>query len=198
MFVSKTVNFRDGNNKGLLQHVVKTGMQSNIILSASSIVNTDFVSLDSIFTEGASKYFCSGTNTANLTNYFLIEFVDRFVYPTGYVISSHPSVYIKSWMLEGSIDGKEWELLHSKYNSQDCATAYRWYRINKRGQYRFFKITQTGESIGNENYQKYSLRLSYLDFFGYMSNGQICTNNVNSYRRMKVSILFIVIIILKY
>lgn len=197
MIVTKTIFFNSNNKKGLLQHIVSKGMQKYVILNASSLESHDFASLDSIYTEGTSKYFLSRIKKANLSNYFLIEFVDRFVYPTGYVISSHSAGYLKSWMLEGSLDSKSWDLLHSIYESNDYATTYRWYRISKKGQYRFFKITQTGESTGTEDYQKYSLRISYLDFFGYMSNGQHCTNNPNIHRNMHLYLMILLLMTAK-
>jgi hypothetical protein len=184
MTVSKTISFRENHFNGLVQYTINSGKGDYIILSASSIDPN--VEIDSIFSQ--SKYFCSETNTNNLSNYLTVEFIDRFVYPTGYVIRSYDLGYLKNWMLKGSLDGKEWDLLHSNSNSDDLSNnAYKWYKINKRGQYRFFRIYQTGESSGFDDNNKYRLRISYLEFFGYMSNGQICTNNAA--RSSKISFM---------
>ena len=105
-------------------------MKRYIVLNASTKDPQQFIELDAIFTQDVGTYYCSLTNPQIISNFYTIEFVDRFVYPSGYIINSAPCGYLKSWMLEGSLDGKEWELLHSKYNTEDLSTDYKWYRIN--------------------------------------------------------------------
>ena len=192
---SKAIAFRENEKNGLLQYIVRTNMENMIKLNASTKEPQNYVTLNSIFTQESTTYYCSLTNSTNLSNYFLIEFVDRFVYPSGYVISSHSYGYLKSWMLEGSLDGEAWDLLHSNFDSTDLSSSYKWYKIKKRGQYRFFKITQTGESDGDAEEKAYRLRISYLDFFGYMSNGQYFTNKACSRGSSKISLLMTIILI---
>ena len=40
----------------------------------------------------------------------------------------------------------------------------------KGGPFNSFKIVQTGKNGGSDNNEKYTLRISYIDFFGYVTN----------------------------
>lgn len=189
---SKAIAFRENEKNGLMQHMVRTNVQNAIKLNASTKDPKEFVQFEAIFSQNTSTYYCSLSNSTNLSNYFIIEFVDRFVYPSGYVIRSNSYGFLKSWMLEGSLDGEAWDLLHSNFNTSDLSSSYKWYKINKRGQYRFFKITQTGESGGDTETKMYRLRISYLDFFGFMSNGQFCTNKACLRGPSKISLFMMI------
>ena len=81
---------------------------------------------------------------------------------------------MKSWKLEGSIDLKNWNVLHSKNNVETLSTSQGGsYQITKNNSniYKFLRITQTGPTGNTEkdNY-KCRLRIRYFDFFGLFSN----------------------------
>ena len=181
MQVYKSVPYEVGNRKGLFQQIANVSSFKYLKFNYSSLDNADYkeayVYPEAIFQESSNQYFCSLTDS-EYDNFLSLEFEDRFFWVTGYVISSncHDDVqYLMSWDLFASINGIEWEKLHWKDDSEDLAGCnYKWYKI-KGGPYRFFKIQQTGPSKGNTTIHTEKMRVAYLDFFGFMSNGKICT-----------------------
>jgi hypothetical protein len=89
------------------------------------------------------------------------------VIPNRYVIKgcqANAQLSPRSWKLEGSIDGGEWEVLDHQNNSTDLAGAgmVKAWTIEKEVECRYLRLTSTGPtSSGNQ-----CLGLSYFDVFG--------------------------------
>ena len=173
MSVSKLIPFRNNEYNGIFQAIIdaeqREMFQFNVISVASEPQHT---SEEVLFNN--SNYYASEYRTSFLENYFQIEFKDRFVHPTGYVLFSHDSAYMQSWKLECSIlNQNDWKKLHSE-TDVDYIKKATWFSL-KGGPCKFLKITQTGESFGSGINEKYRMRIAYLDFFGLMTNGNFCS-----------------------
>ena len=116
-------------------------------------------------------------NKSENSNHLIVSLNDRVLYTKGYIIMSYTSssqYYLRSWSLYGSLLGIKWTLLH-KIESKDDLASYNIgsYEINKRGPFKHFKIVLTGPnkcSSGTDNNCMYKMRITYLDFFGMMTN----------------------------
>ena len=171
--ISKNIPYNLESKEGIFQYMLNNDNFSRINVEYPSL--DDQTSVYNIFGINDS-YYCSMTNQTKNSNYILIEFTDRFVFPTWYIIrSSYSNIkYLKSWVLEGSLTGKEWVELHSMYNSTQLNRyAYKGYKLLNNGPFRFFKLVQTGPNDGETLNEIYRFRVSYLELFGYISNGMI-------------------------
>ena len=175
MSISKLIQYSDTSISGILQDMKSNSLTSKIGFSYSGI---DTSTSSSSVLKDDDSYFCSTTNTNKDANFFAVELKDRVLYPKGYVIQSFRNddlYFLKSWKLYGSTFGFDWTLLHFKDDSNDLNRNMGRYRI-KGGPFRFFKLVQTGPNNGSSNDDRYRLRLSYLDFFGYMTDSSIKIN----------------------
>jgi hypothetical protein len=88
------------------------------------------------------------------------DFHDKRVIPTHYGIISGPS--LKSWILEGSLDGGKWTLMDRKVLQEDfCPPTPVWFAVLNPVECRFIRLTQTAQG-----YQTPGIVLGALDFFG--------------------------------
>jgi hypothetical protein len=99
-----------------------------------------------------------------------LDFKRSTVIPTGYVIRGRQepgvvNINLRSWKLEGSLDGSEWEILDSKTNVNELSVhgaAVGVWPIDSRVECKFIRLTSTGPSLSGNQY----LTLSYFDLFG--------------------------------
>jgi hypothetical protein len=91
------------------------------------------------------------------------DFRERRVTLTNYTLTSY---YLKTWALEGSLDGDSWFLLDRRKDTQDFvkygAQAASFDVTGKPRQCRFLRITQTASSHNKDDY----LILYAVEFFG--------------------------------
>lgn len=96
-----------------------------------------------------------------------VDLKDKRVIANKYVIKAcqaNVGLSPRSWKLEGSIDGGQWEVLDRQDNSTDLAGAgvVKAWMIEKEVECRYLRLTSTGPmSSGNQ-----CLGLSYFDVFG--------------------------------
>jgi hypothetical protein len=112
------------------------------------------------------------TNIADLTSYFGFsskdepgqwvcwDFRQMRVRPTHYTIKSYS---LRSWVVEGSMDGGSWTEIDRKTDSQvfkgwDTGS----FVVSKPAECRFIRLTQTGKS----HYDDDALLLHAVEFFG--------------------------------
>ena len=179
MLYSQFFPYRLGEYDGVIQNMLKDNERDNFALNVTSITIDPNHEPEKILTKDSDQYFCSFNTDYFIENYFMIGFSDRVVYPSGYVIRSLGTLgWMREWKLECSmLNIDEWTLLHSIQNS-DLLKNYSWFPI-EGGPCRFFKITQTQPAIGIDDWEKFRMRISYLEFFGISKSDRICiiTNN---------------------
>jgi hypothetical protein len=92
------------------------------------------------------------------------DFREMRVRPTYYTIWS---AYLKSWVVEGSLDGKSWKEIDRQRNNQDFK--HHWdvasFAVSKPAECRFIRLTQTDKR--HDNYD--SLFLRAVECFGTLS-----------------------------
>ena len=112
---------------------------------------------------GTNLNFCSLPKKNSWIRY---DFKGRRVAPTSYSIRSDDYRYPKSWVLEVSNDGENWEIVDRRENNEDLKENYATcnFTISARppGSFRFVRLLQTGENHeGNDH-----LALTSLEVFG--------------------------------
>jgi hypothetical protein len=77
------------------------------------------------------------------------------------------SIYMKSWVIEGSVDGQSWTEIDQQSDNQDLKQSWRTvsFAISSRLDFRFIRLTQTeARHDGRE-----CLSLRAVEFFGTVS-----------------------------
>jgi myosin heavy subunit len=93
------------------------------------------------------------------------DFREMLIRPTHYTIASW---LLKSWVVEGSMDGTVWREIDSKTNTrtfQDLETTTASFVVEKPAEFRFIRLTQTDKDHEGDHY----LRLCAVEFFGTLS-----------------------------
>ena len=131
--------------------------------------------------------FYTSTGAKIGPQWFIVGFKRYYIYITSYSIRSSGNnpgsvFHLKSWALKGSIDGKKWNIIDNKVNSEDLN--YNYIPVNyqcKEGVYRLFKLEQTDKGFTNE----YGFAVRHFEIFGTLMESEylpyICSNNMNKY-----------------
>jgi hypothetical protein len=95
------------------------------------------------------------------------DFREMRVRPTHYTIKT---LCLKSWVVEGSLDGKSWTEIDRQTNNQDFKDRHliptASFAVSNPAECRFIRLTQTGENPEHKNDYLY---LSAVEFFGTLS-----------------------------
>ena len=163
-----------GETKGIINYTVNQN-QNDIPIELTSSTLDDTTTLREYVYYDTDKYFSSLTNCSENANFFTIEFVDSFIKAYGYIIKSDftndYNWYLRSWKLEGSLDYNKWEELHSQSDVDDLSKFEGGsYPISNHNIFKYFRVTQTGQSLGNTDHLRCRLRIRYIDFFGILSD----------------------------
>ena len=170
MVLNYNIPMKSEGIEGVLQNMLKQGKSKKIFFDSSPYVEKQ----TNILYDNTS-FFCTTSNTDLNSNYIIIYFKDRVLYPTGYVIKStnDNTHYLRGWDLLGSLDGSKWTTLHQVPESAALEKfSTKRYELNG-GPFRYFKIMQTEPCLINNEY-KNRLRLTYFDLFGFNWSG-LCT-----------------------
>ena len=179
MSIFSKIPYQDSKKEGLIQSIINTTIFQNINITYSSIDSEydEIVSTDYLFTDIKNKYFCT-LEDGNYSNYVTLEFKGLFLYPTAYVInspSSNGNDYLMNWNLTGSMNGKDWRVLHHAKDNHDLSeSSPHWYKVYG-GPFRYLKIVQTGPSAGDDDIHTKKIRIQYFDIFGIMTDQRIIT-----------------------
>jgi hypothetical protein len=94
------------------------------------------------------------------------DFREMRVRPTHYTIRTFS---LKSWVVEGSLDGESWTEIDQQTNNQDFkdGTATASFAVSKTGECRFIRLTETGKT--HPPFPGDSLLLCAVEFFGTLS-----------------------------
>jgi hypothetical protein len=122
-----------------------------------------------------SSYFARNVADLQTTTYFSSEnapdqwlcfdFKNRQVRPTHYSIHAHSNNhYLRSWTLEGSVDGSSWISLADEKNNSTTNSTRRigTFSVEKSAACRFIRLRQTGKSAYGNDY----LILYAFEIFG--------------------------------
>jgi hypothetical protein len=95
---------------------------------------------------GTDKVFISKSGKAQ---WFCLDFRDRKVRPTHYSLRSHSGdAYLKSWIIEGSEDEKEWTELDRQMNTTSLKGKYREmaFEIANPVMFRYIRLASAGDN----------------------------------------------------
>jgi hypothetical protein len=134
-----------------------------VAITASSILfddpNYDVANVADL---SRSRWFA----TRNVPNQSVVwDFREMRAFLTAYTLWT---VHLKSWDLEGSIDGENWTMLDQHVNSMHFShndPRRISFRLAVPMECRFIRLTQTGENHWN----MHELRLGGVEFFGTLS-----------------------------
>jgi hypothetical protein len=91
------------------------------------------------------------------------DFCKMRVLPTHYTICAR---FLKSWVVEGSLDGSSWTEIDRQTDNQDFKTQNTAsFAVSKPAEFRFIRLTQTGKRHRNDDV----LMLGAVEFFGTLS-----------------------------
>jgi hypothetical protein len=95
------------------------------------------------------------------SQWVLWDFQERRARPAAYTIKADQ---LKSWTLEGSLDGESWNSLDRKIDTKDLKgqTKVASFHISNASEYRFLRLTQTDKNHDGSN----MLALYSVEFFG--------------------------------
>ena len=151
---------------GLLQKLYK---ESQISISYSSVtLQTGYAFPEAIFYDNVS-IFATNTSCEPESNFYTLSFPNYALFVEGYILQSHyddDEWYLRSWRVDGSMNGYSWEELHSESNTDDLANGNNITASIEKGPFQHIRITQTGPSAGTTDYKQCRLRLQRLEFFG--------------------------------
>jgi hypothetical protein len=93
------------------------------------------------------------------------DFKDRRVIPTHYSIHAHSSnYYLRSWVLEGSVDGSSWVCLDDQKDNSTTNSGHPigTFAVSVRSEWRFLRLRQTGKNANRND----NLTLFAFEIFG--------------------------------
>lgn len=158
--------------EGIIHDFYKPIIKAKDVFKESN--RAELLLLSEIELSSTDQYFCSRTGPEN---WLIFDFEPYRVIPTHYVIQSWPGatnkVAPKSYEFYGSIDGKEWDMLHSVSSSYELAKDSKILihkvnneSLNRSKKYRYFKFLQL-ESCNNLHQV---LALSGFEIYGKIFN----------------------------
>ena len=153
------------NYDGILQKLYK---ESQISISYSSIERIEgFAFPEAIFYENQT-IFVTNTSCEPESNYYTLSFPNYALFIEGYILQSHhlDEWYIRSWRVDGSMNGYSWEELHSESETDILSNGNNITASIEKGPFQHIRITQTGLSAGDTEGKQCRLRLQRLEFFG--------------------------------
>lgn len=151
-----------------LKNKYKDNIENEISITASSIPNPARQPRNVILYEDKSKDFFS-TNESN--PWICFDFKDYSIRPTNYIIRSgsydENSVHPKSWIIEGSNDNENWEILDEQVdcsclNGKNRVHAFTITKKEENSEYRYVRMHLTGENWCG----CYHMAIESIEFYG--------------------------------
>jgi hypothetical protein len=131
-----------------------------IVTITSKSVHKDDPGFAAPFVADFSSDWCFfSTNEPN--QWVMWDFHKRRVRSTHYTIYSS---LMKSWMVEGSLDGRVWTELDRQTDNEDfkCGLGTASFAVSNSAECRFIRLTQTGKNHGDHDF----LDVYAFEFFG--------------------------------
>ena len=153
-----------GLNRGLLYHLVKAGKRKSINLTSIGMWPADSDRyVDNIIDYDNDNFYTSVTNSS-FGQWILVELIDRFIDLKAYAMMTKGRNYPKSWDIQVSMDGNQWNTPHTIRNNDDSYNGHIFKFTKHIGFIRFFKIINRG-----------------LNAEGRLGNNEIYLNNIDLY-----------------
>lgn len=160
----------DNRFSGIINHLkdkFKDNIDSQVIITASSIPNPSRQPRNVIIYDDKIKDFIS-TNESN--PWICFDFNNYLVIPTHYIIRSgsydENSIHPKSWVVEGSNDNQNWDVLDEQTDSPFLNGKNRVHAFaiekDKSCEYRYIRMRLTGENWCG----CYHMVVESLEFYG--------------------------------
>lgn len=160
----------DSNFDGIIKHL-RDETNNNIekkINITSSVLASDYPPSNVVIYEDQNKFFICDQSGPN--PWICFEFKENKIIPTCYQIRSKPSgvngCHPKSWLIEGSNDSSNWEVLDSKKNCSilNGSNIPHLFSINNKNskEFRYIRMKLEGKAwCGN-----YHLELDSFELYG--------------------------------
>jgi hypothetical protein len=100
--------------------------------------------------------------------WFCYNFKDRRIRLTKYSIAAHTSNwFLRSWVVEGSVDGNAWVSLDERKDNTDAHPGHpiATFSVDQSDEYQFIRLRQTGKNAGNADW----LILYWFEVFGFLT-----------------------------
>jgi hypothetical protein len=137
------------HEKGIVTITSKSIYHENPLLAPPRVA--DFTSDD---------YFCSHNAPGE---WLCWDFGEMRIRPTNYAVKD---LFLRSWVLQGSLDGKSWTEIDRQRDNQDFQKlSWASFTVSNPAEFRFIRLTQTDKSYGRADI----LVLHAVEFFGTLS-----------------------------
>ena len=146
-----------------------------------------------IIKDDESMYWISQNNQSS---YFLLSFQNHIFALDSYTMLSRDYIDYNTpleWILEGSNDNANWDLIQHKDRGNELngtALAYNWTCESKTSFYSYYKFTQVGENYHIHEDENYIFAIGGLELFGTLFEKYI-TQGYHS--NTHISLLFVII-----
>jgi hypothetical protein len=157
---------------GILRSIFKADWNSNaVLISASSVYGDNDAAYGwKHVVDHGTKGFFSSKEERNA--YIQFDFKDKRISPTFYTLQSRDLLeghHMKSWVLQGSVDGESWVLLDEHEDSTDFhgkAFATVTYLVETTEEFRILRVAQMGVTTYGTHY----LQMSAFEVFGTLNS----------------------------
>ncbi|OHT06130.1 F5/8 type C domain containing protein [Tritrichomonas foetus] len=115
---------------------------------------------------------CYWSSTSCPGQWISFEFTKNYIYLTDYTMktpNNNPGWnHLKNWIIEGSNDGKEWEMLDNRENNDDLNgnSKIATFHCQNPQRVRFVRLRQTGKNHRDSD----DIQLTNIEFFGRLSD----------------------------
>ena len=168
-------NFKDG----IISYLTRKYHGNLVDVGVVSMTATDTFTVFSscelkyiLTIENDSEFYCS-QNSVNPLPFFQIDFRDIRVQPTGYALGTYVfgvnNQHLKSWVVEGSLNGEDWVEIDRRDDDNQLNGQFRkaYYQATApaKSPMRYIRLRMTGPSHRND----YQLLCSFMELFGGLS-----------------------------
>jgi hypothetical protein len=130
-----------------------------VTITSKSVYDSDYALKNAADFPSDSRFF----SKSEPGQWICWDFREMRVRPTHYTIKTQ---YLKSWVVEGSLDGTSWTEIDRQTDNQDFADWNRAsFAVLNQAEFRFIRLTQTDKTHRGQDY----LSLGAVEFFGTLS-----------------------------
>ena len=199
--MQKSVRLESVDLNGLISKIYYKDplkFRSNVIATASNYQNSysPYYALDP--TTGVNQRWISEMREGK--EKYIVQ-LKRIKYKLkSYKILSENSAagqsHLKSWTFSCSLDGKNWDVLHSMSNSQDLngPSRQKEYPVSSNKFYSFFKIEATGDSWETHDQYNKMISMQQIDIITTIVVRDLITNSIMMIDRMIKQIFLLIVV----
>lgn len=167
----KGIEFQAKNNEfnGIFKYLkTQSNIKNEIQISASSICSGQINDL--LDFDDKSSFFETNSKP---NSWICFEFINHKIIPSSYIIrtiDSENNDHLKSWIVEGSNDNKNWIKIDENQNCSHLKGSEKvhLFTISKHEEqmFKYIRIQQTGPNWYSGNNQDHHLCMSAIEFYG--------------------------------